>query len=357
MQFTSSQTQHLKQLSLQEILNDLFIVLSDREKSILTRRFALISSPKATLEAIGEELSVTRERVRQIENLAIKKLKRTFSTTAFQQINQLTSEILKESGGLATEENLISAVLKELSDEAKHDKTILRLAFEINPEIRKIKKSKNLKPSWHLETIKLKEIKNVIQYALDILKNESEIIDEAKFIKQVQQKLNQEKLSLNPKTIKCALSIDQRIKLVNEGYGLSTWRHVEPKSIRDKALIILKRKQKPMHFIEIANEISAAEFSKKQVTTQAVHNELIRYEDFVLVGRGLYALTEWGFKKGTVKDVLSNILREFGPLKKQEIIKKVLERRHVKVGTISLNLQKYPEFERVGRATYKLKNN
>jgi len=355
MQFTSSQTQLLKQINLQEILNDLFVVLSDREKSILTRRFALVSSPKSTLEAIGEELSVTRERVRQIENLAIKKLKRTFSTTAFQQINQLTSEILKESGGLSTEENLISLILKELNDEAGHDKTILRLAFEINPEIKKIKKSKNLKPSWHLEAIKPKEIKNVIQYALDILKNESEIIEEAKLIKQVQQKLNQEKLSLNPKTVKCALSIDQRIKLVNEGYGLSTWRHVEPKSIRDKALIILKRKQKPMHFIDIANEISAAEFSKKQVTTQAVHNELIRYEDFVLVGRGLYALTEWGFKKGTVKDVLSNILREFGPLKKQEIIKKVLERRHVKIGTISLNLQKYPEFERVGRATYKLK--
>ena len=98
--------------------------------------------------------------------------------------------------------------------------------------------------------------------------------------------------------------------------------------------------------------IREAAFDHKNVTVQAVHNELIRYPQFVLVGRGLYALKEWGYEPGTVADVIERILTEKGPLSKREIIAEVAKQRTVKVGTISLNLQKMPYFVRVGRAVY-----
>jgi hypothetical protein len=151
-----------------------------------------------------------------------------------------------------------------------------------------------------------------------------------------------------------ALEADLRIKRVPEGFGLMEWRHINPKSIRDKAYIVLKKTNKPLHFVEIANKITEAGFDKKVVTTQAVHNELIRYDQFVLVGRGLYALKEWGYSKGTVADVIETLLRKKSPMSKQEIIEGVLKQRQVKKGTISLNLQKNPQFVRVGRAVYKL---
>ena len=91
------------------------------------------------------------------------------------------------------------------------------------------------------------------------------------------------------------------------------------------------------------------------MTEQAVHNELIRYEQFVLVGRGLYALKEWGYREGTVEDIIRFILTKKSPMTKQEIIQGVLKQRQVKKGTISLNLQKCPDFKRVGRAVYSLK--
>ena len=119
-------------------------------------------------------------------------------------------------------------------------------------------------------------------------------------------------------------------------------------------LIVLKKTGSPLHFVEIANKIAGAGFDKKVVTTQAVHNELIRYDQFVLVGRGLYALKEWGYKKGTVADVIEGLLRKKNPMTKQEIIQGVLKQRQVKKGTISLNLQKNPQFVRVGRAVYQL---
>ena len=98
------------------------------------------------------------------------------------------------------------------------------------------------------------------------------------------------------------LSVDVRLKEIDEGWGLTEWRHVRPRSIRDKVEIILHKEEKPLHFVEIANLIREASFDHKNVTVQAVHNELIRYPQFVLVGRGLYALREWGFEPGTVAD-------------------------------------------------------
>jgi hypothetical protein len=152
--------------------------------------------------------------------------------------------------------------------------------------------------------------------------------------------------------IHSCLSIDQRLKEIEDGWGLTEWRFVRPRSIRDKVEIVLRKSGEPLHFMEIANRIRESNFDHKNVTVQAVHNELIRYPQFVLVGRGLYALREWGYEPGTVADVIERILKEKGPLSKKEIILEVAKQRTVKIGTISLNLQKMPYFVRVGRAVY-----
>ena len=111
-----------------------------------------------------------------------------------------------------------------------------------------------------------------------------------------------------------------------------------------------------MHFMELANKITDYAFDRKVVTVQAVHNELIRHDQFVLIGRGLYALKEWGYEHGTVADVILDILKKANkPLSKQMIIEEVLKQRKVKLGTISLNLQNNKLFQRVGRAVYTMK--
>ena len=77
-----------------------------------------------------------------------------------------------------------------------------------------------------------------------------------------------------------------------------------------------------MHFSEIAEEIRKSDFSRKSVTTQAIHNELIKDKRFVLIGRGIYALDTWGFKRGTVADIITSVLQEAGePLYRDEIRK------------------------------------
>ena len=110
-----------------------------------------------------------------------------------------------------------------------------------------------------------------------------------------------------------------------------------------------------MHFNEIAEAIKQSDFKRKDVTTQAIHNELIKDKRFVLVGRGIYALREWGYKNGTVADIITDVLKKANkPLHRDEIVKEVLKSRYVKETTILLNLQGKDQFKRVAKATYEL---
>ena len=150
-------------------------------------------------------------------------------------------------------------------------------------------------------------------------------------------------------------SVSKDLATLNGRWGLIKWPMVNPKNIRDKIYVILYENEKPMHFNEIADSISDSDFKRKDVTTQAIHNELIKDKRFILVGRGIYALKEWGYKKGTVADVISEVLREAGePLHRDEIVKRVLKKRFVKETTILLNLQGKPQFVRTAKATYTL---
>ena len=111
----------------------------------------------------------------------------------------------------------------------------------------------------------------------------------------------------------------------------------------------------PKHFTEIAKLINQSGFSGKKANIQTVHNELIKDKRFVLIGRGIYALKEWGYDKGTVADVISKVLKKAGePLHRDEIVKRVLKSRQVKETTILLNLQGKPQFKRTAKATYTL---
>jgi RNA polymerase primary sigma factor len=50
--------------------------LDDREATILRYRFGLDGGPERTLEEVGEKFGVTRERVRQIQNIALSKMRK-----------------------------------------------------------------------------------------------------------------------------------------------------------------------------------------------------------------------------------------------------------------------------------------
>jgi hypothetical protein len=347
----SSLTQNVK-VNLADIIEDMFMVLTVKEKDVIIKRFSLDSKPRQTLEKIGQSFSVTRERIRQIEKIALGKLRRTVENTKLSMINKIAHEVLEKNGGLLLEDKLVGEVLNRILSSQQIDSNIIKLALNINPDLIKMEKTNLFRPFWRLSGITVDEVKKIIENGLLVLNKKGDVISDEQYSIAVISQFDKGS-KVNANLVLSALEVDKRVKRVKEGFGLISWRHINPRSIRDKAYIVLKKSTAPMHFVEIANKIAESGFDKKVVTTQAVHNELIRYDQFVLVGRGLYALKEWGYKKGTVAEVIEDLLRKKSPMTKQEIIAGVLKQRQVKKGTISLNLQKNPVFVRVGRAVYK----
>ncbi len=342
-------------LNLTEIIEDIFMVLTEKEKDVVVQRFSLDNKEKRTLESIGDQFSVTRERVRQIEKIALGKLKRTVTSSKLRYIHEVAEAILRENGQLLLEETLIGKILEMIEKTVDVDQHIVRLALNICPAIDSIEKNNLYRRGWYLHNnFPQFVIEAGLGKALETLKAKREVMSEEELVKVMQEANSIQGMDLPEGLFASALTLDERLKKTESGYGLVNWRHINPKSIRDKALIVLKNENKPMHFMDIAKAIADSNFDHKRVTIQAVHNELIRYPQFVLVGRGLYALKEWGFEDGTVTDIIEGLLKRKSPLSKQEIIKGVLKQRKVKKGTISLNLQKNAQFIRVGRAVYGL---
>ena len=160
----------------------------------------------------------------------------------------------------------------------------------------------------------------------------------------------------HPSHIEAVANVSKLLSTLNDQWGLTKWPTVNPKNIRDKIYVVLEEHKEPMHFSDIAKAISSSDFKRKNVTVQAIHNELIKDSRFVLIGRGIYALDSWGFEKGTVSDIITKILMKAGSegLSRKEIVKQVLRERKVKETTVLLNLQNKNLFTRVGKDHYKV---
>lgn len=335
-----------------DLVNNLLILLSPKEKHIIENRYSLNSRPHATLEKIGREFNVTRERIRQIEKNALKKLSRNVTNTRLHAFNQYANVVIQKYEGVILEDKIVSEILTIINDPKTVDAFALKLSLELDSNLEHVPNTINYYPYFKLKTIERKEIMDLCERTIAYLKGKNEI-ENIEGILALLEKHTGKKFS-RQFAMSC-LELDRRIKIVKKGIGLSEWRNINPRTLRDKIFYILNEIQKPMHYVELSNRISEVHFDKKTINVQAVHNELIRDNAFVLIGRGIYALRKWGYEDGTVSDVIAGILKEKGPLTRDQIITEVLKKRQVKRITILLNLKNKPIFERVGRDAYGLK--
>lgn len=335
---------------LSDQIEQLLLLLSERERFVIEKRFALSATEKSTLEEIGQSYNVTRERVRQIEKNALQKLRRNIVTFRANEINDIAYNILQENGGIMKEDDLISKVLLEHTDES-----VFKVLFLLSLDKRFERKGNTIAyyPFFKLVDFNDGLIDEIARKGLDFLSDKSDVVS----IKEVRKKIiSHETFVFEDQTLLALFEVFKQFKIVDNNVGLITWKHIHPRTLRDKIFFILRGNKKPLHFIDIANSIIERRFDKKTVNLQAVHNELIRNEEFVLIGRGIYALKEWGYSSGTVAEVITDILNEHGNMSEEEIITEVLKKRKVKNITIILNLKNKKQFVRIGRKRYSLKD-
>ena len=330
------------------VANILDLIQQDREREIITRRFGLYDR-RETLEQIGELLGITRERVRQLEKAILIRLKiaaEDGKTDTVAKLEKVFVRTLSEMGRAARITDLADALYEHTSTpiERSHVAFIATLA----PHISVIDENDTYHQAAAIaEYGDEKKIKGRVDEIVATIKDAKE----PQTIDQLFDKLSYE----NPTQISALASISKQLAHLKDSWGLAKWPTVNPKNIRDKIYVILAENKKPMHFSDIAGAIKDSTFKRKDVTTQAIHNELIKDKRFVLIGRGIYALDNWGYSKGTVSDIIADVLKEAKePLHRDEIVKRVLKSRQVKETTILLNLQSKSLFKRVAKATYAL---
>ena len=325
----------------------LLSVLPDRAREVLVSRYGLgKNTHKMTLDAIGKTYGITRERVRQIENYAIANIRKSDAYKAEKAVFGELENLIHTLGGIVVEEDFLGHVSK---DKALHNH--INFLLVIGDSFKKRKEDDDFKHRWHVNEALAKQVEESLRklYAgltTDDLLPESEMVN--KFLGHLEAVSEKYK---NQEVVRRWLSLSRTVgrNAIGE-WGLSSSPNVRTKGMRDYAFLVIRKHGSPIHFKEVARQIST--IFKKKAHVATTHNELIKDPRFVLVGRGLYALAEWGYMSGVVKDVIKKVLEKNGPLTKEEIVDKVLKERYVKENTIMVNLQNQKYFKRDKEGRY-----
>jgi len=323
--------------------------LGDRAQDVLTSRFGLGNDTKRmTLEAIGKKYKITRERVRQIENYSIINIRKSKEYTKEKAVFDEIKKLMTDLGGIVSEEGFLKHISKDKSTQNQ-----IHFLLVVGEEFNKEKEDLEFKHRWSVDKELAKKIHGSLRTLYSTLSDdeillESDMIEKfLENIKDVSEKYKNEEIA------KRWLALSKLIDKNPLGeWGKTQSANINAKGMRDYAYLVIRRHGSPIHFREVAKLIT--ELFNKKAHVATTHNELIKDPRFVLVGRGLYALSEWGYMSGVVKDVIRGVIEKNGPMTKDEIIKKVLKERYVKENTIMVNLQNPKFFKKSKEGKYSI---
>lgn len=330
-----------------QVVKQLLSSLPDRARDVLIFRYGLGKDTKRmTLDAIGKKYGITRERVRQIENYGITNIRKSDEYKNAKDAFVEMENMLHSLGGIVVEDDFLGHVAKD-----KSLQNAIHFLLVIGEPFRKKKEDDEFRHRWHVNEELSKKVEEALRKLYSSLSNqdllpESEMI--SRFLNHLEDVSERYK---NQEVIKRWLALSKAVgKNALGDWGVAHSSNIKTKGMRDYAFLVIRRHGSPIHFRDVAKQISTMFNKKAHVAT--THNELIKDPRFVLVGRGLYALAEWGYVPGVVRDVIRVILEKNCPLTKEEIIDKVMKERYVKENTIVVNLQNPKYFKRDKEGKY-----
>ena len=329
-----------------QVVKRLLAVLPERARDVVISRYGLGESPKKmTLEAIGKKYGVTRERVRQIENYALMSIRKSQAYQKEKSVFTEMEQIIHGLGGVIAEEELLAHTAEDATVQ-NH----IHFLLVVGEAFKREKEDEHFKHRWYIDESLAGKVHDALRKLYKSLSDKdlvSELDIIAQFLTHVEDVADHLK---HESVVRRWLNLSKTISKNPLGeWGLQTSPNIRAKGMRDYAFLVLRKHGSPIHFREVAKSIEKLFGRKAHVAT--THNELIKDPRFILVGRGLYALAEWGYMSGVVKDVIRKVLEKNGPLTRDEIVSKVLKERYVKENTILVNLQnpKFFKKDREGR--------
>lgn len=325
----------------QQITKMFLAELPERSRDVIDKRFGLSGDRRKTLEAIGQEYDITRERVRQIENLAKEQIRKSntyinLAQTAIVELEQLIDSM----GGIAEEQTLLDTAAT-----TDQDKNHLYLLLELEDRFNHAKEDDDHHKSWFTNENNSRAVRSSLEKLYQDLDTD-EILTEDQIVERFMAVIQEDLKDGHADTgiARLWLRLSKRVgKNQMKRWGRTDSHNIKTRGVRDFAYLVLREHGKPMHFRDIAEKTS--EHFGKKINVATMHNELIKDSRFALVGRGLYALQDWGLYGGPVADLIAEILKAHKkPMEEDEIIAQVLEKKLVKESTIRINLKNKNRF-------------
>jgi len=321
--------------------------LQDRAFDVIVSRFGLgTDAERKTLEAIGQAYDITRERVRQIEASALNAIRKSSEFQSEMQSFDELRQIVRELGALIAEEELLPLITK---DESLQNH--LHFYFVLSDAFTKHKEDDHFRARWSIDDGLAQTVHNSLKKLYETI-SDDELVPESEIISRFLEELKEvNETYKNEEVAKRWLCMSKKLCRNPLGeWGKAESANVKVRGVKDYAYLVMRKHGSPMHFREVAKAIEAT-FGKK-THTATCHNELIKDNRFVLVGRGIYALKEWGYKPGVVREVIKEIIRKDGPLSKDDIVDRVMKERYLKKNTILVNLQNPKYFKKNKQGLY-----
>lgn len=320
--------------------------LQPRAREVITGRFGLGSeAERRTLDAIGKDYGITRERVRQIENFALTAIKKSDAFKAGANVFGELYEHVNNLGGIVNEKDLLAHLAK---DESLQNH--IHLYLVLGDVFNKHKEDDHFEARWsvdHKQSARVHDALLSLHEEIGI----GDLIPESELIEKFLDKIEAPSQYKNERVARRWLALSKVLgKNALGDWGRAESPNISARGIRDYAFLVIRKHGSPMHFTEVAKKITETFGKKAHVAT--THNELIKDPRFVLVGRGLYVLSDWGYMGGVVRDVISELLEREGPMTKQEIVDRVMKERYVKENTVAVNLQNPKHFKKDERGRY-----
>jgi len=337
----------MPEVNYSNVYKDLTKGLPDKTREVFSRRFGIGQKERETLESIGQSMNITRERVRQIEKAGFTHIKAE-KKDVLERIFSQFSSYFEKNGGLKKEE----AALADLG--GKNNQSYVLFLLSLGDKFFKVFGKKDFHSFWTVMPDGEKSAQKTLSSLVSDLKKVSAPLEKKDFYDQFSTKYG-----VGSNVIFTFVEISKNIKENSEGkIGLSEWAEINPRGVRDKSFLVFKKEQKPLHFTRVAQLIDSYNYGSidKKTLPQTVHNELIKDQRFILVGRGMYALREWNYAPGTVKEVIVKIIKEAGePVEKDALVEKVLAQHIVAKNTVLMNLNDKKFFIKDEKGRYLLR--
>lgn len=330
---------------------------NERTRDIIVKRYGLLTGERLTLEEIGESYGLTRERIRQIQAKALKRMK-LLAVSSIKILSDLAEDTLYQNYGILTAEEADKKI-PEIVETKDDGSSVLDLLNALG-EIQKCVVGDIQIYSPRLNKVDLCKLSEKV---VAVIKKDNLGLGVDSIVKRINllREITDPRFNQRDFVFKYC-KIDPRIeeiKLISAKPEV-IFRYYTPGHFEKKGWIglidkVLEQEQMPLHFTEITNRVNdLIADSGKQLDVRRAHFILIENENFAHSGiHGTYGLTSWGLRKETTTELIEECLKKAGfPLHWKQIYNYVSKFKDSRVASIVSVLENNRKFKRTSSGVY-----